>query len=199
MQPMASPGASEVMESRRRNATVFLHALSAFRIVVVAPIVALILDGGRVGTVVATALFAVAAATDFVDGRLARRWGQTSLLGSFLDTTADKLLVTGAIVALVDVDRASSWVALIIVGRELVVMGLRGLAAIDGDTIMPSMWGKLKANVQFAAILVAMAHVDTKLGPQTIAEWALWAAAAITLASGIDYGVKYFAGVARSQ
>ena len=77
------------------------------------------------------ALFAFAAATDWVDGYLARRWEVTTKLGSFLDTTADKLLVTGVLIALVAVERASPWVAIIIIGRELMVLGLRGVIAAE--------------------------------------------------------------------
>src|SRR4051794_31535501 len=98
---------------------------------------ALILAGDRVryAYVVAGILFAIAAATDFFDGLLARRWAQTSTLGSFLDTTADKLLVSGALVALVAVDRASPWIAFLIIGREILIMGLRGAIAADGEVM----------------------------------------------------------------
>src|ERR1700712_5134411 len=84
-------------------------------------------------------LFCFAAATDWVDGRLARRWGVTSKLGSFLDTTADKLLVTGALIALLDVDRVSPWIVALILGREITLMALRGLIASQGEVMAPSM------------------------------------------------------------
>ena len=86
----------------------FLAAASSVRIVLVPVIMALIVvDGGDVDTlsIIAGVLFAVAAVTDFFDGYLARRWNVTTTLGSFLDTTADKLLVTGVLVALVAVER----------------------------------------------------------------------------------------------
>jgi hypothetical protein len=88
--------------------------------------------------------------------RLARRWGVTTKLGSFLDTTADKLLVTGVLIALVAVDRASPWIALIIIGRELVILGLRGVIAAEGTVMQPSMLGKLKTTIQFLAIALAI-------------------------------------------
>jgi cardiolipin synthase len=72
----------------------------------------------------AAVVFLVAASTDWFDGRLARRWNVSSRLGSFLDTTADKLLITGALVALVAVTRASPWVSMVIIGRELSLLGL---------------------------------------------------------------------------
>src|SRR5919199_3681258 len=148
-------------------------------------------DDGDAGTAVAAVLFAVAALTDFADGYLARRWRVTTTLGSFLDTTADKLLVSGALIALVDVDRASSWVAVIIVGRELVIMGLRGLVAAEGVILKPSIWGKLKANVQFVAITLAILRPDVDLGPLLLDQWVMWAAGAITLFSAVDYLVSF--------
>ena len=77
----------------------------------------------------AAAVFTVAAATDFLDGYLARRWHRTSDLGVFLDTTADKMLVAGALIALVAVGHASAWAAAVIVWRELAVLGLKAAAA----------------------------------------------------------------------
>src|ERR687885_121210 len=101
-------------------------------------------DDGDADTAAATVLFAAAAIPDFLDGYPPRRWRVTTTLGSFLDTTADKLLVTGVLVALVAAERASPWIATIIVGRELMIMGLRGVVAADGTVMAPSIWGKLK-------------------------------------------------------
>ena len=96
----------------------------------------------------AAILFLVAAATDWFDGRLARRWNVTTTLGSFLDTTADKLLVTTTLVGLVAVHRASPWVALIIIAREFTILGLRAAVAAGGVRFDTSMLGKWKATVQ---------------------------------------------------
>jgi CDP-diacylglycerol--glycerol-3-phosphate 3-phosphatidyltransferase len=109
------------------------------RIVLTPVIMALVLDGGDEADPLAAALFFLAAATDWFDGRLARRWNVTSKLGSFLDTTADKLLVSGVLIALLADGRASPWIVGIIVGRELVLMGLRGLIASEGEVMTPSM------------------------------------------------------------
>ena len=138
----------------------------------------------------AAALFVGAAFTDLVDGYLARRWAQTTTLGSFLDTTADKLLVAGTLVALVAAGRASPWVAAVIIGRELVIMGLRGLVAADGVVMAPSIWGKLKANVQFVAIALAILR-PARLGPLWLDEWAMLAAAFVTVMSAWDYLARW--------
>ena len=136
-----------------------LAAGTATRILLTPVVMALILlpdpadDDVRV---LATVLFCVAAATDWVDGRLARRWNVTSKIGSFLDTTADKLLVSGVLIALLGVDRVSPWIVAIIVGRELVLMGLRGVIASEGEVMAPSSLGKLKTAIQFLAIALAI-------------------------------------------
>jgi CDP-diacylglycerol--glycerol-3-phosphate 3-phosphatidyltransferase len=170
-----------------------LPALTCGRILAVPAVMALILSGPNHDSAYTAALivFAVAASTDFVDGYLARRWAVTTKLGSFLDTTADKLLVTGALIALVDVDRASPWIAAIIIARELLILGLRGVVAADGTVFPPSIWGKLKTNVQFLAIFLAIGHYGGPLGPLRLDEWAMVAAAAITVLSALEYLARF--------
>ena len=179
----------------------FLAACSSARIVLVPVIMALIVaDRDDIGTlaILAGVLFAVAAATDFFDGYLARRWGVTTTLGSFLDTTADKLLVTGVLVALVAVERASPWIVTIIVGRELLIMGLRGVVAADGAVMAPSFWGKLKTNVQFFAILLAILRPDVVVAGAFADEWLMVAAALITIGSAVDY-LRLFSSLLREE
>ncbi|MEX1043040.1 MAG: CDP-diacylglycerol--glycerol-3-phosphate 3-phosphatidyltransferase [Acidimicrobiia bacterium] len=146
----------------------------------------------------AAALFVVAALTDFFDGYLARRWDVTTTLGAFLDTTADKLLVTGTLFALVSVDRVSIWAAVIIVMREFIVMALRGLVAISGSFIAPSAWGKVKATVQFTAIGLAMLRLPEPWGPMYLDQWAMWVAVGVTIASGWQY-VSVFMDTVRAS
>jgi len=136
---------------------------------------------------IAATLFVIAAATDFFDGYLARRWGITTIVGAFLDTTADKLLVTGALISLISVGRASVWVTFIIMAREFVVMALRGITALGGARVEPSLWGKAKAAVQFVAAFLAMMRLPEEWGPWFLDEWVMWAAALITLISGWEY------------
>jgi len=160
----------------------------------------LVLNGeGDDAELTAAALFCVAAATDWVDGRLARRWGVTSKLGSFLDTTADKLLVSGVLIALVAAGRASMWIAALIIGRELVVMALRGVMASEGEILAPSMLGKLKTSIQFLAIALAILRPGDPIGGLFIDEWVMLIAAAITVASAVDYLVRALPSVARED
>lgn len=164
--------------------------LAFVRIVLVPIIMGFILAGGRGvdrAYGIAAVLFAIAALTDFLDGYFARRWGITTILGAFLDTTADKVLVTGALLALVAVERASVWVTLIIMGREFVVMALRGLTAIEGTTVPPSFAGKAKATVQMLAVFLAILRLSDQWGPLYLDEWMMWIAAIVTIASGWGY------------
>jgi CDP-diacylglycerol---glycerol-3-phosphate 3-phosphatidyltransferase len=161
---------------------------TALRIVVAPVVMALVLAGDDTAAVI---VFASAAATDWFDGRLARRWNVTSKLGGFLDTTADKLLVTAALIALVAVDRASPWVAIVIIGRELTLLGLRAAVESGGRHMETSMLGKWKATAQFVAIGLAMIRPDVVIAGAYLDQWAMVLAALITAWSGIDYLLRF--------
>jgi len=170
--------------------------LTYLRIVLIPVVMALTLRGSWGA---AAGVFGIAAITDFFDGYLARRWKATTVLGSFLDTTADKLLVAGALIALVEVGRAWAWAAFVIVGRELVILGLRGVVASDGIVMAPSFWGKLKANVQFVAILLALLRPAAELGPLLLDEWVMALACFVTVMSGLEYLARHSAVLAGSR
>jgi CDP-diacylglycerol--glycerol-3-phosphate 3-phosphatidyltransferase len=157
---------------------------TGLRIVAAAPIMALIL-GHAYG--IAAAVFLVAAATDWFDGRLARRWGVTTKFGSFLDTTADKLLVATALIALVAVHRASPWVALVIVTREFTILGLRAAVEAGGVHMATSSLGRWKATLQFVALALAMLRPQVTLAGAYLDQWVMVLAAVATAWSGIDY------------
>lgn len=181
------------MSSHAGVSSSFLLGLTYLRILLIPVVMGLILLGPTRSAAygAAAVLFALAATTDFVDGYLARRWSLMTTFGSFLDTTADKLLVAGALMALIEVDRVSVWIAMIIIGRELLILGLRGVVAAEGTVFAPSIWGKLKTNVQFLAILLAILRYDEPLGPLLLDEWAMLAAAAITVLSAVEYLVRF--------
>jgi CDP-diacylglycerol---glycerol-3-phosphate 3-phosphatidyltransferase len=138
----------------------------------------------------ATIVFLIAAGTDFLDGRLARRWKVTTKLGSFLDTTADKLLVSTALIGLVYVHRVSPWIALIIIGREFTVLGLRAAVAAGGANLETSMFGKWKATLQFVAIALATLRPDVMFAGAYIDQWVMAVTAVVTVWSGIDYLIR---------
>jgi CDP-diacylglycerol--glycerol-3-phosphate 3-phosphatidyltransferase len=183
-----------VVRTPDERAAAFLKGITYLRVALTPVVMALVLVGDRerYAYVVAAVLFAIAAATDFFDGRLARRWKQTTTLGTFLDTTADKLLVSGVLVALVSVGRVSAWIAFIIIGREVLIMGLRGaVSATDGTVVKPSVWGKLKANVQFLAIFMAIIRTSSKWGPLYPDQYAMIAAALVTVGSAVEYFARF--------
>ncbi|MHB1340184.1 MAG: CDP-diacylglycerol--glycerol-3-phosphate 3-phosphatidyltransferase [Coriobacteriia bacterium] len=149
------------------------------------------------GPWLAAAVFTLLAATDAVDGYLARSRNEVTTFGKFIDPLADKLLVTAALVALVDLERLPSWIALIIISRELVVSGLRMVAVAEGRVIAASNYGKIKTILQIMAI-VGFIVMDSSLiadtvGPQLALGfwWLAWivmvAALIATVASMIDY------------
>jgi CDP-diacylglycerol--glycerol-3-phosphate 3-phosphatidyltransferase len=176
------------------RSTALLTDITFLRIVLV-PFIMLLVAAGprhRYAFAVAAGLFAFAAATDFVDGYLARRWRLTTTLGAFLDTTADKLLVSGVLVALVAVGRVSVWIAVIVIGREFLILGLRGVVAAAGSLFPPSVWGKLKTNLQFAGIVLAIVRYPHAAGPLFIDQWVMLAAAAVTIASAAEYLVRFW-------
>ena len=189
------------MTSGRLRSARLIAAGTILRILLTPVIMALVLAGGDEGddSTLAAALFVIAAATDWVDGRLARSWGVTTKLGSFLDTTADKLLVSGVLIALLEAGRASAWIVALIVGRELVVMGLRGVVASEGEVMEPSMLGKVKTSIQFLAITLAILRPGEEIAGLYLDEWAMLAAAAITVASAADYLMRVLPVVARED
>ncbi len=145
---------------------------------------------------IAATLFTIAALTDMADGYLARRWHITTTLGAFLDSVADKVLVVGSLVVLIEVGRA--WAAFIIIGRELAVMGLRGVAALEKSKVPPSLWGKSKTVFQFLAIGLAMLRLSEEWGPYYLDEWIMLIAVAATIVSAWDY-FKHYGSALRAQ
>lgn len=115
------------------------------------------LGGWRLSNVwLALAIFLAAAATDLLDGYLARRWKQVTTIGMLLDPIADKLLISAALISLVEVRVVPGWIVILVVAREFAVSGLRSIAAAEGYTIKASDLGKTKMVSQVAAVSVLM-------------------------------------------
>jgi CDP-diacylglycerol--glycerol-3-phosphate 3-phosphatidyltransferase len=144
--------------------------------------------------------FIVAASSDLLDGYLARRSNEVTRVGKLLDPLADKLLVTTALIMLMAVGRLSGlWAGLMVVvilGRELAVTGLRGIASSHGQVMAASWQGKVKAVTQNVAVGALLFHYDTLgLPAHEIGLTLLAVASALTLWSGYVYFADYFAGV----
>ncbi|HQA58706.1 MAG TPA: CDP-diacylglycerol--glycerol-3-phosphate 3-phosphatidyltransferase [Acetivibrio sp.] len=143
------------------------------------------------GNYIAAFLFFVAASTDGLDGYIARKRKQVTRFGKFLDPIADKLLVAAALIALVERDELSTWAAVIIIGREFMITGLRLVAASDGIVIAASKWGKIKTVTQIIAILaVLMKYYVNKLFGFPLEMYLMFIAIVATIYSAYDYIVK---------
>ena len=138
----------------------------------------------------AMSIFAVAAITDWADGWLARRWGQTSAFGAFLDPVADKLMIVAALIVLVRLGRADVWLSMIIIGREIAISALREWMAQLGKSrsVAVAFIGKVKTVAQITAIIALL--LDTSFLPSftpVLGTVALWVAAILTLWSMLHY------------
>jgi CDP-diacylglycerol---glycerol-3-phosphate 3-phosphatidyltransferase len=140
---------------------------------------------------VAALIFTIASITDWLDGYLARRRQQITLLGQLLDPIADKLLITAALVSLVQLGLAPAWMVAIIIGRELAVTGLRGVAQTRGLVMPASGLGKLKMAAQVVSVLllVLAPEVGGEIGQlaMMLGHAALWIVLALALWSAVEY------------
>ena len=158
------------------------------------------------GSIIATVIFIIASITDQLDGYIARSRNQITNFGKFMDPLADKLLVTAALVSLVELKLVASWAVVVILAREFAVSGLRTLAASNGKIIAASWWVKIKTVTQMVAILLlllkvniytsvdAINFVDNNLFLNSfftyVPEIIMYIAVLITIISGIDYFIK---------
>ncbi len=159
-------------------------------------------DESRLGNQAMAWIFIAAAVTDLIDGWLARRGALVTKIGKLLDPLADKLLVSTALIVLLSVDRIPAWATVfvvVIVGRELAVTGLRGLASAGGRIMAASGWGKVKTVLQNIAI-GALLFPDPTLGlpAHGIGMGFLFVASGLTLWSGYGYFADYFGSEGRA-
>jgi CDP-diacylglycerol---glycerol-3-phosphate 3-phosphatidyltransferase len=126
--------------------------LTFARILMVPILVVVLLTRLQNHEIIGVLVFWIASLTDLLDGYLARRWHQVTTLGKLLDPLADKLLISGALISLVELDLAPAWITFIILGREMAITGLRGIASEEGITIAADWMGKWKLGAQIAAI-----------------------------------------------
>jgi CDP-diacylglycerol---glycerol-3-phosphate 3-phosphatidyltransferase len=158
--------------------------------------------------ILASAIFICASITDGIDGYLARRRGQVTTIGMLLDPLADKLLIAAAFVTLVQVSPSlvPPWVAVVIIGREFLVSGLRSIAASEGFTIEASDLGKFKMVVQIVSVVaVILAHRWTEwpiyksffFPVHVIASVAIWFMVVLSLVSAVDYFAAFWSKIDR--
>lgn len=169
------------------------NLLTGARIAAVPVVMLLLLFSGPLASFLGALCFMLAGATDFLDGFLARRQRLVSRLGKFMDPLADKLLVSVALIMLIPPGRVPAWMAFLIIGRELAVTGLRGLAATEGIILAPDRWGKAKTLVQMAALTALIMHYPyVGIDFQELGMVLLWLALVATVASGVSYFWGFF-------
>lgn len=143
-------------------------------------------------SLIAGIVFWVMGLTDLFDGILARSLKQVTVWGKFLDPIADKLLISSVLIMLVYLGRVEAWAAIVIIGREISVTGLRAVAESQGFSLPSDQWGKAKAAIQIVAVWMVIFYWPQ--GPQWMLSWGYWImciAVAITAYSGLMYFVEF--------
>jgi CDP-diacylglycerol--glycerol-3-phosphate 3-phosphatidyltransferase len=170
------------------------NALTVTRIFLVPLLVVVLLtrsDGrlilGMREELVGAAIFGIASLTDWLDGYLARRRKQVTALGQVIDPLADKLLISAALISLVQMGLAPAWMVAVIIGREIAVTGLRSLAYSRGVAMPASPLGKIKMVAQVVAILALILGDVYLPGLFVVGNVALWVVVVAALVSGADY------------
>lgn len=169
------------------------NALTLARIFFV-PLLVAVLVQKNANEFLALAIFLAAAATDLLDGFLARRWRQITTVGTLLDPIADKLLVSAALISLVQVQVLPGWIAILIIGREFAMSGLRSIAAAEGYVIRASDLGKLKLVTQVLAITLTMLGMRWP-ALRAPAMWSMWLVVVFGVVSAAAYFRKFWGEV----
>ena len=159
------------------------NKLTIFRVILVIPFVALMLNGYDLWAV---AVFIIASLTDLLDGKIARKYNLITDFGKFMDPLADKLLVCAAMICLVEMGRLPAWMVIVI--REFIISGFRLVASDNGVVIAASYWGKFKTTFQMLMIIVLILNLGGVF--DMIGLVLTWIALILTVVSLIDYLVK---------
>ena len=143
--------------------SVFLTApnlITLFRIFLAPIVVVLLISPFNVSAFITVAVFLVAAGSDWLDGRIARRYNQITALGTLLDPIADKILVMAALISLVSLEKVPAWIVVALVARDIAVSGIRQMRAVKGDVMPASVAAKYKTAIEMAAVVLAILSID---------------------------------------
>ncbi len=169
------------------------NALTGGRVVAIPIIILLLCFPGKLSSFLAAMLFLGAGMTDLLDGFFARRQQIVSRVGKLMDPLADKLLVSAALIMLIPLQRVAAWIVFVIIGRELLVTGLRSLAATEGIVLAADSWGKAKTLFQMSAIFCLILHYPYGgVDFHQIGTILLYVALVVTLISGGSYFFGFF-------
>lgn len=163
------------------------NKLSSLRIVLIPVIIILLLLGTFTGDLAALFIFVLAAITDKFDGYYARKYNLITSLGKILDPLADKLLVSGVLIAFVQTGKITAWPVIIIIARELAVTGLRVVAADQGSVIAANNWGKWKTTIQIITVIALISDPLIIQLPAVVISALITLTVIITIYSGYVY------------
>lgn len=178
------------------------NILTMMRIAAIPLLAALLMSPSQSAGFWAAAVFSLASITDWLDGYLARRMGIVTVFGKFLDPIADKLIVMAALIMILPFGRVPAWMVLLILGREIIITGLRGIASSEGIVIQASDLGKFKTIFQIVAIIGLLLHYNYNwffgidlpwlhVNMHNVGMFFLWIATLLTVWSGIDYLARF--------
>ena len=164
------------------------NKLTMFRVVLI-PVFIVVLMSGLIAEpasrYIAVVIFCVASFTDYLDGHIARKYNLVTNFGKFMDPLADKLLVSAAMICMIELGMLPAWVVIIIISREFIITGFRLIAAEGGLVIAASWWGKIKTVTQMAMIILMLLGVNKVIGTILVVLSTIF-----TVVSGVDYIVK---------
>ncbi|HBA48300.1 MAG TPA: CDP-diacylglycerol--glycerol-3-phosphate 3-phosphatidyltransferase [Lachnospiraceae bacterium] len=175
------------------------NKLTIFRMILIVPFVLLLLGGnegwfgtlfegnGKAADYISLAIFIIASLTDLIDGKIARKYNLVTNFGKFMDPLADKLLVSAAMIALVELNRIPAWIVIVIISREFIISGFRLVASDNDVVIAASYWGKFKTVFQMVMVCLMIAAIP---GLQMLTDVIMWIAVALTIISLMDYLLK---------
>ena len=169
------------------------NCLTLMRIFAAPLVVTLLYFEGPLTCFAAALLFTLASITDLLDGHIARRDNLVTSFGKFLDPLADKILICSVLIMLTYLNWVAAWITIIIVCRELLVTGLRAIAADEGNVIAADTFGKWKTVLQIIAIVPLTIHYPVMgINVHMLGEFLLYIALALTVASGVNYVYVYY-------
>jgi CDP-diacylglycerol--glycerol-3-phosphate 3-phosphatidyltransferase len=185
----------DIVAKGQQRATIWNipNLLTSVRIFSIPLIIVLLSFPEPLPSFLAALVFTIAAITDLLDGYFARLHQGETAVGKLLDPMADKLLILSGMIMLIPLDRIPAWMVVLMIGREVAITGLRGIASAEGVVIAASRWGKGKMVFQSMALVALMLHYGyLGIDFHILGTILLWVALALTLWSGIDYFWKFY-------
>ena len=164
------------------------NKLTMFRVILIPVFIVVLMTGliaDPLNRYIGTLIFCVASSTDYLDGHIARKYNLVTNFGKFMDPLADKLLVSSALICMIEMGILPAWIVIIIISREFIITGFRLIAAEGGLVIAASWWGKIKTVTQMIMIILLLLGVQG-----IIATILIFLATLFTVISGVDYIVK---------